>query len=440
MNLKLSLCLATLLLAAGKIQANEQSGACAVYFSVLQNDEPSGQRSTSKMNQPQSSWYEKYGNRDKYAGICYVENGASVPAEVPLYAILWGEHSASEPYAYSYQATAPARGDASAIAGQKGSTSSVAHTTSDSSAETKHDVADGWLAAWTIQTGDGKGSFVPIGPLHSRRHSDASTALLEDAMEQIAKREKERLAARAKGWAVVTFKPIYNQQPPPSENPPTTSQSSADPVQLPTSSSTQTAASDPPPAKPSVAISAVSVSSSLPGAEIYVDDNFVGNAPSTINVTGGKHVITVKKSGYQDWVRTVNFSGGLITLDAELAGEPSEASAADPPASPDLSKGPRVDPASIRSTQKPVGWIGISTKNNREGVLVTEVSAEGPAALAGIHVGDVILAVDGRRLKSDELQTAVAAFKPGTRVPVRYTRRSLPHEVWITVASETQEH
>jgi hypothetical protein len=437
MNPKLIICLAAMMLVAGKIQANEQSGSCAVYFSVLQNDQPSAQRSTLKMNQPQSSWYEKYGNRDKYAGICYVESGASAPPDEPLYAILWGEHAASESYAYSYDATAPARGDANAIAGQKGSTSSFSGTASDSSSETKHEATDGWLAVWTIQTGDGKGSFVPIGPLHGRRHTDAAS-LLEDAMEQIAKREKERLAARAKGWAVVTFKPIYSQQPPPSENPPATSQSSADPVPPTAPPSTQTAASDPPPAKPPVATSAVSVSSGVSGAEIYVDDNFVGNTPSSITVAAGKHVITVKKSGYQDWVRTVNFSGGLVTLDAELA--VNEPSPADTSASTDLSKEPRVDPASIRSTQKPIGWIGVSTKSAKQGALVTEVSAEGPAALAGIHVGDVILALDGRRVKSDELQTVVAAFKPGTRVPVRYARATLAHEVWITVASETQEH
>jgi hypothetical protein len=37
-----------------------------------------------------------------------------------------------------------------------------------------------------------------------------------------------------------------------------------------------------------------------------------------VNVPAGKHAVSVKKSGYQDWVREMNFSGGAITLSAEL--------------------------------------------------------------------------------------------------------------------------
>ena len=86
--------------------------------------------------------------------------------------------------------------------------------------------------------------------------------------------------------------------------------------------------------------------------------------------------------------------------------------------------------------QKPVGWIGISAKNHSRGVLVTNVSAKGPAALAGIHIGDIILGVDGPLSESKDFYTAVAALKPGTRVPIEFLRGSSTHEVWITVASQ----
>jgi hypothetical protein len=64
--------------------------------------------------------------------------------------------------------------------------------------------ADGWLAVWDRRSNSGKGTFVPIGPLHSHTPtwwpglaalSSASTSLLKDAMEQISQREKERLVA-----------------------------------------------------------------------------------------------------------------------------------------------------------------------------------------------------------------------------------------------------
>ncbi|MGB9432396.1 MAG: PEGA domain-containing protein, partial [Candidatus Acidiferrum sp.] len=396
-----------LLLVVGKIEANEQPAPCVVYFSVLENDEDPIHLSVLKMNKPQSSWYEKYGNRDKYAGICYVENGARAPADEPLYAIVWGKHLASEPYTYSYEATAPVNGDVNAtITDLNGNTSTVSGTPStsvpvspSSSGTDKHYVADGWLAVWNPQTSESKGGFVPIAPLHNHYRSDltsASTSLLKDAMEQISQREKERLAAKGKGWAVVTIRPINNPQSAPSETSSTTPQSSLDTTVQPTvPSAVQTTAVELSPAQSSVVTSTVSVSSTLPGAEIFVDEDFVGNTPSTINVTAGKHIITVKKSGFQDWVRIVNFSGGLITLNAELAGGLNEMSAADPPTKSDGSKESAADRVSTRSTQMPIGWIGVTTKNDSEGALVTNVTAQGPAALAGIHVGDVILALDG---------------------------------------------
>ena len=64
--------------------------------------------------------------------------------------------------------------------------------------------------------------------------------------------------------------------------------------------------------------SSVTISSTPVGADIYLDQNFVGNTPSAINVPSGKHSVCVRKPGYQDWVREMNFSGGAITLSAEL--------------------------------------------------------------------------------------------------------------------------
>jgi PEGA domain len=66
------------------------------------------------------------------------------------------------------------------------------------------------------------------------------------------------------------------------------------------------------------AVSNLAISSTPVGADIYVDQNFVGNTPSTINVPPGKHSLSVRKPGFQDWARDMNFSGGAITLTAVL--------------------------------------------------------------------------------------------------------------------------
>jgi hypothetical protein len=70
--------------------------------------------------------------------------------------------------------------------------------------------------------------------------------------------------------------------------------------------------------KHSVGFTSVAISSTPVGAEIYLDDDFVGNTPSTINTPAGKHSISLKKRGFEDWVREVSFSGGTITLTADL--------------------------------------------------------------------------------------------------------------------------
>jgi hypothetical protein len=71
-----------------------------------------------------------------------------------------------------------------------------------------------------------------------------------------------------------------------------------------------------------VSTASLSVDSSVTGADIAVDGNFVGNTPSTVSVVVGQHTITVMKKGYADWSRTMNVSGSSVHLSAELEAKP----------------------------------------------------------------------------------------------------------------------
>jgi S1-C subfamily serine protease len=63
----------------------------------------------------------------------------------------------------------------------------------------------------------------------------------------------------------------------------------------------------------------VQLASSVPDAEIYVDGNFVGDAPSTISLSAGNHTVEVKAAKFTDWKRTVSVtSGSDINIKAEL--------------------------------------------------------------------------------------------------------------------------
>jgi serine protease Do len=69
------------------------------------------------------------------------------------------------------------------------------------------------------------------------------------------------------------------------------------------------------------------------------------------------------------------------------------------------------------------------------GALVTFVERSGPGAKAGVEAGDVILAVNGRKIdRSSELPLLVAQMKPGTRAKVEIWRKGARKNVTVTVA------
>ena len=65
--------------------------------------------------------------------------------------------------------------------------------------------------------------------------------------------------------------------------------------------------------------SSLVIKSTPEGAEIAVDGKFVGNTPSTLRLKAGDRTITISKSGYTSWERSITLTAsGSITLDAQL--------------------------------------------------------------------------------------------------------------------------
>lgn len=92
----------------------------------------------------------------------------------------------------------------------------------------------------------------------------------------------------------------------------------------PTSSSTSTAPSSLPAAQASAdpALASVDVKSTPDGADITVDDKYMGSTPSTLKLTAGDHKIKLEKAGFKIWERTLTVSVGATatvnpTLDKE---------------------------------------------------------------------------------------------------------------------------
>ncbi|MBB5318734.1 PEGA domain-containing protein [Tunturibacter empetritectus] len=74
-------------------------------------------------------------------------------------------------------------------------------------------------------------------------------------------------------------------------------------------------------ASATAAPSGLTIEASVPNCDIEVDGSFVGSTPSTLNLTPGKHQIVVKKTGYQDWSRSMMVGTGAIRLSAEMVGK-----------------------------------------------------------------------------------------------------------------------
>jgi C-terminal processing protease CtpA/Prc len=80
-----------------------------------------------------------------------------------------------------------------------------------------------------------------------------------------------------------------------------------------------------------------------------------------------------------------------------------------------------------------LGWIGVSTKHVDEGAKVTAVVPNGPAAAAGIQVGDVIQQLNGTNIKHQDFESELANFQPGTKVLVSYMHSAWAHDTLVTV-------
>ncbi len=84
----------------------------------------------------------------------------------------------------------------------------------------------------------------------------------------------------------------------------------------------------------------------------------------------------------------------------------------------------------------------VAEANRLEGLVgarVRGVVADGPAAVAGLKPGDIILRFGDREIaESSELSWLVAATRPGTAIPVKFVRKGKPMSVSVTISKAKQ--
>jgi S1-C subfamily serine protease len=212
--------------------------------------------------------------------------------------------------------------------------------------------------------------------------------------------------------------------------------------------------------------------SGLPVAPVAADPELrVGDVVLAIgNALGLRHTVTmgiVSATGrndlrslpYEDFIQTDaainrgNSGGALINARGELVGintrvlEPELGSQNIGFAIPiSLARNVMrqiIDYGSVRR-----GWLGATFSDirpsllpdgsaARQGVVVSEVTQEGPAWIAGIRPNDVIVGLDGEAVAdANQLALAISQREPGSRVEIEVSRRQGSFQTYATLIQQ----
>src|SRR5215475_10104942 len=93
------------------------------------------------------------------------------------------------------------------------------------------------------------------------------------------------------------------------------------------------------------------------------------------------------------------------------------------------------------STETVVAFPKSLTTNEKKGLLITALSTNTPAYLAGLREGDLILELDHSPITSlRDFRRKIDEMKPGTPLGIRAFRNDVAQDYDITVGRETYNH
>ncbi len=204
----------------------------------------------------------------------------------------------------------------------------------------------------------------------------------------------------------------------------------------------------------------LTITASKAGADIFVDSTGRGKAPMSITLEPGKHSVQVVLDRYQDWVQEITVEAGKTasvtanlrplslaeTLTArkfvpnpnskvmELYVESPGSSVQQQYASSQTKKENKPLPAADSSGSDSGGWIGVTGITGAYGIIITDLAADSPARVAGLKIGDTIIAIDETSVKTAPMMDTIANSRaPGSQMKMSFVRNGIASETIVTV-------
>ncbi len=156
-----------------------------------------------------------------------------------------------------------------------------------------------------------------------------------------------------------------------------------------------------------------------------VDNGGFQQAPVQLDDDAAKEIARIIEQKHKELIKSITKMMGekmaaleksiaerdkrIASLEKEVAGLKQKLAAA-----------PKPKPKPV---PKPTtAFLGVGHVDNEKGALVTTVHPDSPAAAAGLKEGDVIVAVNGKKVESESLGGAVTAHAPGSKITLDYLR------------------
>ena len=144
-------------------------------------------------------------------------------------------------------------------------------------------------------------------------------------------------------------------------------------------------------------------------------------------VSGG--VLVDPDGKIQAWVTTGLSRGGVVGIPASLLSDRVERLAAHG----------RIRRGYVGMAVQPVLLPPSQQAHGRHGLLVSGVDADGPAAGAGVYVGDVLIAADGDALvEPGALQGRLVESRIGAALQLQVLRATTIHDIVVTVGERAR--